>query len=268
MASKELVFNMASVLKINLDKKVIAVTGGYGYLGHAICSSLALHGANVLVLARDRDKFNERFKSTKNIEFVDTDVSESSSIVNAFDCIVSSYGKIDTLINNAFFLQGQSPDDMTDEDWNRGMEGVVGSVFKCVRSVIPILKTQGEGAIINVASMYGVVAPDFSIYEQSASFLNPPHYGVAKAGVIQLTRYYASYLGKYGITVNCVSPGPFPSPIVQQDQIFVRKLASKTLLGRIGKPEELAGIFVFLASDAAKYITGQNISVDGGWTAQ
>ncbi|HKB44766.1 MAG TPA: SDR family oxidoreductase, partial [Chitinophagaceae bacterium] len=98
--------------------------------------------------------------------------------------------------------------------------------------------------------------------------LNPPHYGAAKAGILQLTKYYASYLGSSGITVNCVTPGPFPSLEVQKNHKFIEKLSARTLLGRIGKPEDLAGAFVFLSSDAANFITGQNLVVDGGWTVK
>ena len=115
--------------------------------------------------------------------------------------------------------------------------------------------------------MYGVVAPDFSVYDDSPQFFNPPHYGAAKAGLVQLTKYYASYLGKYNINVNAVSPGPFPHDSVQKDVGFIKRLESKTALKRIGKPSDLGGIFVFLCSDASNYITGQNLMVDGGWTA-
>ncbi|MEX0595147.1 MAG: SDR family oxidoreductase, partial [Candidatus Paceibacterota bacterium] len=97
-------------------------------------------------------------------------------------------------------------------------------------------------------------------------FLNPPHYGVAKAGVIQLTKYYASLLGEKNITVNCITPGPYPNKEVQKSKDFIGKLVAKTSLKRIGRPEDLAGAFVFLASEAANYLTGQNIIVDGGWT--
>jgi NAD(P)-dependent dehydrogenase (short-subunit alcohol dehydrogenase family) len=116
--------------------------------------------------------------------------------------------------------------------------------------------------------MYGVVAPDFDVYEGNLNFINPPHYGAAKAGILQLTRYYSSYLGKYSITVNSVTPGPFPSENVQKNKKFINKLASKTCLKRIGIPEDLSGVFIFLSSGASNYITGQNMIVDGGWTVK
>src|SRR5690606_15062193 len=112
----------------------------------------------------------------------------------------------------------------------------------------------------------GMVAPDFSVYENCEEYINPPHYGAAKAGVIQLTKYFASYLGKENIRVNCISPGPFPNKEVQKNETFISNLSRKTALKRIGKPEELVGSFIYLSSDASSFITGQNIVVDGGWT--
>lgn len=257
-----------SVYSLRLDSKVIIVTGGYGYLGKAIVESLAFHGANVIVAARTEDKFNEAFKNASNVDFLNFDISNTDSIINGYKKVVDKYGKIDVIINNAVYLKGQSPETMTDEEWSYGIDGTLNSVFKAIREIIPIYKEQGGGKIINVSSMYGVIAPDFSIYDESPQFFNPPHYGAAKAAVIQLTKYYASYLGKLNIQVNTVTPGPFPSETVQKNNVFVEQLKSKTCLNKIGMPEDLAGIFTFLSSDAANFITGQNFIVDGGWTAK
>lgn len=261
---------MSSVFKIELTNKVICITGGYGYLGKAIAESLCAHNGKVYVLGRDINKFNIQFsKQLDNIIcFEYCDISESESIAAAFKSIKEKEGRIDVLINNAFYLKGQSPEAMTDEEWNYSIEGTLGSVFKCIREILPYLKKQGSGKIINVSSMYGIVAPDFKIYDESPQFLNPPHYEAAKAGVIQLTKYYASYLGNYGINVNAVIPGTFPSVEVQKDIKFIKQLSDKTCLGRIGNPEDLAGVFVFLSCNAANYITGQNFIVDGGWTTK
>ena len=114
--------------------------------------------------------------------------------------------------------------------------------------------------------MYGMVSPDFSIYEEFPNFLNPPHYGAAKAAVIQLTKYFAHYLGTEDIQVNAVSPGAFPSEKVQENNLFIKSLEKKTALKRIGQPSDLVGAFVFLSSNASDYITGHNLVVDGGWT--
>ena len=260
---------MNEVLDITVKHKVIAVTGGYGYLGQAICESLSYYGAEVIVLGRSDRKYREAFLediSGGNIDFFQADISDPNSLRQAFGWIIEQKGRIDCLINNAFYLKGTSPDQMDDTDFAIGLEGTLASVYTCIREVLPFLS---KGAsIINVSSMYGMVAPDFEVYKNSPSFINPPHYGAAKDGVIQLTKYFSSCLGPKQIRVNCVSPGPFPSAVVQQYKDFVKALDEKTILGRVGQPNELAGIFVFLASNAARYITGQNFVVDGGWTVR
>lgn len=258
------------VYNFDLSSKVILITGGYGYLGKAITESLLHHKAKVYVLGRNVDKYNETFRhfSHNNLNFMCCDVSSSESIMDSFERIYRTENQIDVLINNAFYSSGQSPEEMTDEDWTKGVDGTLNSVFRCIKAVIPYLKKQEDGTIINVSSMYGVVAPQFEVYEDYPNFLNPPHYGASKAGIIQLTKYYSSYLGSNNIRVNSVSPGAFPSKEVQKEQGFVNELSKRTNLNRIGQPEDLAGVFTFLSSEAAKYITGQNIVVDGGWTSK
>ncbi len=261
------------VQTVTVNGKVILITGGYGYLGKSITESLIHHGAIVYVLARDEQKFEAAFtdiatENAHNLHFEQCDVTHTQEIIDAFRRVNAREGKIDVLINNAFYSRGQSPEQMKDEDWAYGIEGTLHSVFKCIREIIPYFKQQQQGRIISVSSMYGMVAPQFEVYEDFPQFLNPPHYGAAKAGIIQLTKYYASYLGSLGITVNAVTPGPFPSEEVKQNSKFVTLLEERTCLGRVGKPEDLAGVFVFLASDAANFITGQNIIVDGGWTSK
>lgn len=257
------------VKTFNLDYKIVAITGGYGYLGKAITESLLFHGAHVYILGRDKDKFSNSFQEVRdesNLFFEYCDVSSTDEIKNAFKRINHKTGKIDVLINNAFYSKGQSPEIMTDEEWETGIDGTLNNVFRCIREIIPYFKEAMGGKIINVSSMYGLVAPQFEVYDDFPEFLNPPHYGAAKAGVIQLTKYYASYLGNFGINVNTVTPGPFPSVQVQNVDGFIEKLKNKTCLNKIGKPEDLAGAFIFLASDASNFVTGQNIIVDGGWT--
>ena len=256
----------------NLENKVILVTGGYGHLGKAVTESLVYHGAKVYVLGRSKDKFSKAFEGNIHTDsrlfFNHCDVAETNSIKKAFEYVYQENNKIDVLINNAVYSKGQSPEEMTDDEWNIGLDGVLGSVFRCIREVIPYFKRVNAGNIINVSSMYGLVAPQFEIYNKSPQFLNAPHYGAAKAGIIQLTKYYASYLGLHGINVNTITPGPFPSPTVQKHENFVKELNSKTSLNKIGTPDDLAGAFVFLASDASSFITGQNIIIDGGWTSK
>lgn len=122
-----------------------------------------------------------------------------------------------------------------------------------------------KGVILNIASMYGHVAPDYRIYPD-LRYTNPPSYGAAKAGVIQLTKYMASFLSPYGIRVNALSPGPFPHPETQTNRRFLEQLQNRNPMRRIGVPEDLKGAVALLCSDAGSYMTGQNLCVDGGWT--
>jgi gluconate 5-dehydrogenase len=233
------------IYTFDLTEKVVLITGGYGHLGKAITNSLLYHNAIVIVLGRSAEKFENAFSDNKNLYFVHCDISSTESIKKAFTHVFDQFNRLDVLINNALY-----------------------SVFRSIREVIPFMKKQKYGKIINVSSMYGMTAPQFEVYDGFPQFLNPPHYGAAKAGIIQLTKYYASYLGNLGLLVNSVTPGPFPSKNVQKSEKFINDLAKKTCLNRVGKPEDLAGTFVFLSSDASDFITGQNIIVDGGWTAK
>jgi NAD(P)-dependent dehydrogenase (short-subunit alcohol dehydrogenase family) len=175
---------------------------------------------------------------------------------------------VDVLINNAYYLHPPSSNDLTDSEFTYGLDGVLTSTFRCIKSIIPVFEKQSYGKIINVSSMYGIVSPEFDIYKDFPNYTNPPHYGAAKAGVLQLTRYFASLLAKNNIQVNSITPGPFPSEEVQKASKFIDELKDKTLLKKIGKPEDLAGAFTFLSSEASNYITGQNIIIDGGWTVK
>ncbi len=252
----------------SLENKTALITGGYGHLGTAIAAGLAEAGAAVYVLGRSKEKFETAFKDTasSNLYFQQCDISDTLAVTTAFREVQQKCGRIDVLINNAFYSKGHHPELLTDEEWAFGIDGNLNSVYRCIREIIPYLKQDG-GRIINVSSMYGIVSPDFKIYEDSPGFLNPPHYGAAKAGVLQLTRYFACYLGKYNITVNSITPGPFPNEKVQEDKVFMDQLEKKNPLNRIGKPSDLVGAFVYLASDASSFMTGQNMIIDGGWTA-
>jgi gluconate 5-dehydrogenase len=135
------------------------------------------------------------------------------------------------------------------------------------------MKEQGHGSIINIATMYASVAPRPQLYEGTTS-LNPPGYSASKAALVAFTRYTASFWGREGVRANCISPGPFSNTedtegqnSVAEDSPFVQRLKGYTVLNRIGRPIELCGALLFLASDASTYVTGQNFNIDGGWTA-
>ena len=255
----------------NLTGKIAIITGGYGHLGVAMVDSLVNFGAIVIVAGLSEEKFNARFKNYEEgkVLFKKCDILESNTFANTFKAVYDEFGKIDIVINNATTAKGIDPEKINDEDWDFSIDAVLGSVHKSTREIIPYMKMQDFGKIINISSMYGIVSPDFKVYdgENCERFLNPPHYGAAKAAILQLTRYYATYLGKYNIHVNSITPGPFPSiPTQMENPIFIERLKTKNPLGKIGKPEDLAGIIVLLSSNASDFITGQNFIVDGGWT--
>lgn len=255
----------------NLTGKIAIVTGGYGHLGVAMVDSLVNSGAKVIVAGLSEEKFNAKFKNYEvgKVFFKKCDILDSNTLASTFKDVSDEFDKIDIVINNATTARGNDPEKMNDEDWDFSIDAVLGSVYKSIREIIPYMKKQGFGKIINISSMYGVVSPDFRLYdgENCERFLNPPHYGAAKAAILQLTRYYATYLGKYNIHVNSITPGPFPSiPIQMENPIFIDRLKAKNPLGKIGKPDDLAGITVLLSSNASDFITGQNFIIDGGWT--
>lgn len=263
---------MSVMAKFSLRGKVAVITGGYGYLGQAMSEALLDSGAIVVVCAKDKSKFiaalnkKDMERAGTDISFSDFDISDTNSIKHGFSKINKKYGRIDVLVNNAYYSKGTSPEKMKDSEWEYGVDGTMGGVFRCIRECTPHMKKNGGGNIINIASVYGVVSPDFRIYKNSLQYFNPPNYGAAKAGVIQLTKYYAVYLAKFNIRVNCISPGAFPSPSVQKDKAFIKRLSERSPMHRIGHPDDLKGLIVFLASGASSYITGQNIIVDGGMT--
>lgn len=253
----------------DLSGRLVLVTGGYGHLGRGIVAGLLAQGATVVVLARDAAQFTETFADLSEatpLHFQACDVSSTESVREALATCRQQHGPPHVLINNAVYSAGQQPDALTDEQFARGLDGSAGSTYRCLREALPYFRENGGGKIINVASMYGMVAPDFAAYDEHPQFLNPPHYGAAKAAVIQLTKYFASYLGPENIQVNCVSPGAFPSARVQEQSSFVGELEQRAPLGRIGRPQDLAGAFVFLSAAASDFVTGHNLVVDGGWT--
>lgn len=255
----------------DLTKKIAIITGGYGHLGVAMVDALVNFGATVIVAGRMKEKFDKKFKNyeKEKVFFKSCDIIDSKTIAIVFKEVMDEFGKIDILINNATTTRGNNPEQMSDDDWNYSIEAVLGSVHKSTREVMPFMKRQHFGKIINISSMYGIVSPDFELYEghNCEKYLNPPHYGAAKAAIIQLTRYYATYLGKYNININSITPGPFPSLSVQKENPeFIKRLKNKNPLGKIGLPEDLSGTCILLSSPASDFITGQNFIIDGGWT--
>lgn len=254
----------------SLKNKNVVLTGGCGNLGRVMSKHLLDFGANLFIVdvvdTAPADLADQ-------VTYIKCDLSNTESI-RAMFAQVDAAGGLDVLINNAAWGGGaggktlmtkSSLEDFDDETWAYSLDGVVGVTFRCTRESIPFFRKNGGGSIVNIASMYGVVAPDFSIYGDTGA-TSPVTYGTGKAGVVQLTKYSASFLGKDGIRVNSITPGPFPK-VSATDPDFLKKLQNKTMLGRTGDPSELAGALVLLCSNASSFMTGTNIVVDGGWTA-
>jgi len=257
----------------SMGGKVVVITGGAGYLGSAMVEGLLEFGAAVVVgdiVEKNPEEIVKNGKTYGKLYSVVCDISSTDSIRQLFKKAKDLCGKIDVLINCGVYGAGYGPGSqiefMPDDVWQKGLDGAVGTAFRCTREVIPYMIENGGGAIVNFGSMYGLVSPDFRIYGDNPS-KNPPNYGAGKAAVIQLTKYAAAQLAEKNIRVNCICPGPFPAPHNQTDEVFINKLADKTMLGRVGKASEMVGAVLLLASDASSYMTGANIVVDGGWTA-
>lgn len=254
----------------NLDGKIAVVTGGYGHLGKSLSEALAESGATVVIASRDLEKcqslatqLTRQYHNCNDAAYID--VGSPEAVYDTIQKILEKYNKIDILVNNAFYKTGREIHTIEDEDWQYTIDGTINSVYRCTKAVLPHMMRQKSGKIINLGSMYGVVSPDFSIYDGTEIF-NPASYGAGKAAVIQLTKYVCSMYGKYGITCNSISPGPFHNCEAQNDEKFIRRLAAKNPLGRIGTPDDLKGALILLASPAGEYICGHNLVVDGGWT--
>lgn len=252
----------------NLKGKIALITGGAGYLGTAICETLCELGADVIIASRDKNKCvdlaNKLEIKYKVTAFgIETDIVSESSLTNTFNLIEKEFGKLDILINNAWSGKKNSFDSITSEDWIYDINVCLNGPFYTTKILLPLIE-KSKGVILNVASMYGHLAPDYKIY-QNTEHTNPPSYGAAKAGIIQFTKYLASFLATKEIRVNSISPGPFPYGKILENKSFIDKLNEKNIIGRIGEPEDLKGVIALLCTDASKYITGQNICVDGGW---
>jgi gluconate 5-dehydrogenase len=253
----------------SLEDKNIILTGAEGHLGSAMRKGLLDCSANVVSV--DIHCASAAAQDSEKHRYLQCDLSQPDAVRMLFREIHQSLGSIDVLINNAAYGGGAGgkglstdPENIDEQQWLAGIDGTLNVTYRCIREAVPCLR-QG-GSIINIASMYGIVSPDPGLYGDSG-LNNPPMYGAGKAGVIQLSRYFAALLADRGIRVNAVSPGPFPGEKALAKIDFARRLADKTMLKRIGKPEELLGVIVLLASDASSFITGANIAVDGGWTA-
>jgi len=254
----------------NLEGRVAIVTGACGWLGSAMSRALAEAGATLVITSRDGEQA-ARFAATLPGEGhlgIGFEQGQTDTIPEFITEVVRRLGRVDVLVNNAYGATAPDIDDATAEDFDRAYHVGVTAYFLLAREVMRHLRERGApGSIINIASMYGVVASYPSAYE-GLPVNSPPNYHGLKGAIIHLTRHLAAYWAQHKIRVNAISPGPFPKPETQgQLPEFIERLEQKVPLGRMGRPEELKGAVVLLASDAGSYITGQNLLVDGGWTA-
>lgn len=255
---------------LDLSGRVAIVTGAAGWLGSAMSVGLAEAGATVVATSRDRQRAREFVATLPGSGHISLPFSQddTDSIPAFMEEVTTCAGKVDILVNNAYGGTATDIDEATAEEFDRAYHTGVTSYFMLAREVVRHLRGRNApGSIINIGSMYGVVAS----YPDAYSGLpanSPPVYHGLKGGIIHLTRHLAVYWAKDNVRVNVVSPGPFPTQQVKKSlPEFIERLESKVPMGRMGLPHELKGLIVLLASDAGSYITGQNILVDGGWTA-
>lgn len=255
----------------SLKGKTALVVGGAGLLGGEISHAFAELGAELFIASRDIEKvkayiagIEQRYPGAKCHPFA-VDITDKESIKQLIaDVGAKTGGTLDILVNSGWSGRKNSFESISDTDWDLDIEVCLNGVFRTVKAAVPLLKEK-RGNILTIASMYGHVAPDYRLYD-GHTLANPPSYGAAKAGVLQFTRYLASFLSPHGIRANCISPGPFPFESTQTNfPDFMKRLSEKNPMNRIGNPHELKGAAVLLCSEAGSYITGQNICVDGGW---
>ncbi len=242
----------------SLKNKIIIVTGGSGLLGREIIKDL--NAKDATAINADINVETDLRKGTLQV-----DITSEDSVLEAIKSVSEFYGKIDGLVNNAYPRTkdwGTKFEDITYDSWKVNIDMQMNTIFLFIQKIMPeLLKT--KGTIVNMASIYGVVGNDLTIYENT-SIGTAAQYSAIKGGVINFTRYLASYYGRQGVRVNCVSPGGI---FDNQHEIFVANYEKKVPMGRMGNPDDIAPAVSFLLSDEAKYITGQNLIVDGGWTA-
>lgn len=250
----------------DLTGKVALVTGGAGLIGTAVCEALDEHGATVLVgetAVNEAKRLADRLDAATAVEL---DITSDDSVEDAVETIHETYGDIDVLVNTAYPRNehyGRPFEELTLADWRENIDLHLNGYFRAVYHVSQLmLETDSGGSIINVGSTYGVQAPDFSVYE-GTDMTSPVEYAAIKGGVINLTRYLASYLGPHDIRANVISPG---GVFDDQPTEFVAAYERRTPLQRMADPDDFKGPAVFLASDASQYVTGHNLLVDGGWT--
>jgi NAD(P)-dependent dehydrogenase (short-subunit alcohol dehydrogenase family) len=242
-----------------LKDKVIIVTGGCGLIGKSIIKR---------IIAEDGIAINAEINVITNLDngIINCDITSHNSVEECIIQIINRYGRIDGWVNNAYPRTddwSKKFEDIPLLSWKKNIDMQLNSIFICCQLVLAQMKKQKSGSIVNMASIYGVVGPDFSVYDRTEMTM-PAAYSAIKGGVVNFTRYLASYYGAYGIRVNCVSPGGI---FDQQSTEFISNYEKKVPMKRLGSPEDVSPSVTFLLGNNSNYITGHNLIVDGGWTS-
>lgn len=247
----------------DLKNKVAIVVGGSGLIGTEIVRGLSDFGARVYI-ADTSEKAAEGIK-VKGAKFIYLDITSEDSVRKALSEARDEAKKIDVLINCAYPRTGDwglKLEDVPFDSWKDNVNNHLGGYFLSSKMAADLMKEKANGVIINFASIYGVVAPDFSIY-RGTKMTMPVAYSAIKGGIISFTKYLATYYAEYNIRANVISPG---GVFNGQDSAFLKKYAKKTPLNRMADSKDIVGAAIFLSSDASSYVTGQNLIVDGGWS--
>ena len=243
----------------SLKNKIIIVTGGNGLIGKEIITNIKSYGAIVY-------NFDLKFSSKSNFN-IKCDITNHKEIDTSIQKIISKHKRIDGLVNNAYPRTSDwnvKFENINYKSWNKNFEMQMTSIFYLCQKITQIMKIQNCGSIVNISSIYGIVGNNFNVYENTNGMTSPAAYSAIKAGIINFTRYLASYYGKYNIRINCVSPGGIFNG---QNNNFIKNYSYQSPLKRLGKASEISPSVSFLLSDDSSYITGHNLVVDGGWTA-
>jgi NAD(P)-dependent dehydrogenase (short-subunit alcohol dehydrogenase family) len=258
----------------DLSGRVAVVTGAAGRIGRVISSGLAELGATVVVVDRDGetcDLVAQQLRDTsENASFgLEANLEDEASTRRIPELVIDQVGRIDVLVHMAALVSAEPLPNWTSdfesqsaETWRRALEVNLTSVFNLTQVCTPALRSSGRGSVITVGSTYGLVGPDWRIYE-GTSMGNAAGYAASKGGILQLTRWLATTLAP-SIRVNSLTPGGVER---RQPSSFVEAYEQRTPLQRMAQEEDFKGAIAFLASDLSAYVTGQNIVVDGGWTA-
>lgn len=256
----------------NLDSKVVVITGGAGMIGKSFAREVVEQGGMAIIADVDEIAGNKVLNelqtdlSSNRAEFIRVDINDIDSVQNMVEQVVCKHHRIDALVNNAYPRNknyGRKFEDVEYSDFCENINLHLGGYFLMSKEVSKVMVKQKSGVIVFIASIYGFMAPRFELYENT-NFTSPVEYSAIKGGVLSLTKYLASYLGKHGIRVNALSPGGVHN---NQSESFVSQYTKKVIVGaRMAETQDLSGALTFLLSDSSKYVTGQNIVVDGGWS--